>query len=187
MLSERKHDGRSPRAGRAWVRAFFISLVAVLIADVFPWGKLSSTAPICWVYKFVNAAGIWQGQWQMFAPKPTVNDYWLTAQITDSAGDSSDWTSPYWPTTGTWEKFYRFRYMNYYNRISTPLHRHCTPDFANYLAYEAAATRGDVADGYSVSLYSNGLKMVDPVDGVFLPPDEVIRIAYSELAARSDD
>lgn len=187
MLAECRNDDLTPHAGRVWVRVFFLALVSIMFVDVFPWGKLSSKAPIQWVHKFVNAAGIWQGQWQMFAPKPSVNNYWMSAQITDSAGQSTDWTSPYWPTIGAWEKFYRFRYMNYYNRISTPLHRHCTPDFARYLAREAAAANGDSPDDYFVNLYANGLNMVDPVDRALPPPEEITWITFSELAARSDD
>ncbi len=187
MRSECQKAETTSRTGRVGVRVFFLALVAVLFVDVFPWGKLSSRAPISWVFKFVNAAGIWQGQWQMFAPKPVVSNYWLTAQIVDSQGHSTDWTSPYWPTIGTSEKFYKFRYMNYYNRISTPVHRHCTPDFARFLAREAAASNGGTLDDYFVKLYVNRLDMVDPVDGGFPPPEEIIWIAFSDLAARSDD
>lgn len=170
---------------RRWLaRSLFLVIGTIVIVDVTPWGGLSSTLPVTATNEAANAMGIWQGQWQMFAPNPSVNHYWLSAEIIAPDGTKEDWASPYWPSISAWEKFLNFRSLNYYNRICTRTYRHAAEDLADFLVREHATKNDLRPEEIKIKLYANGLSMADPPKGEMPPAEEITWVTFSELAAK---
>lgn len=169
--------------------------------DAVPWGVMPSDRPKEMLGEFTNRAGIWQGQWMMFAPNPSVNNYWLTADVYNSDGTPQMWSSPYWANAGTVEKFRRFRFLNYYNRLQLPQHQHAAEDFTQFLSHSALGEPGLLneylegglvlperwgeAEPHRVVLYANGLRMHSPEDDSMPLKDDITWITFSESIART--
>ena len=176
-----------PRGRRAVARVVFLAIVTIAVVDVFPWGKLAESRPIAWTNELANTLGIWQGQWQMFAPNPSVNHYWLSAEIVvPDEAEPINWTSPYWPSINAAEKFLNFRSLNYYNRVCTRGYRHAAEDLADYLVRQEAKKRNVASDQVKIKLYANGLSMADPPEGEMPEAEEITWVTFSELAAKRD-
>jgi hypothetical protein len=77
--------------------------------------------------------GISQGEWSLFAPNPTLNNAWFSAELYAPDGTLTTWNSTYWGTASGTQKFREFRMLNFSNRLSRrdPLAR---DDFADYVA-----------------------------------------------------
>lgn len=198
---------KATRLRRLLCRAFFLLFVFGASIDVTPWGWFPTDRPKHWVAAAMSSIGLSQGQWSMFTPTPSVNNMWLTADFEAKKSPNSNapdeqWSSPYWMTIGGWEKFHRFRHMNYYNRIQLLQNRAAADDFADFLRrhgppptpmasasypvesypIESHPTENEYA---SVKLFTNGVRiMLDDTDS--LPsPDEILWITYSDPIARS--
>ncbi len=168
------------------VRSFVLFWGLVLAVETSPWGLGDWDRIKQPLSDALNACGLWQGQWGMFAPNPSVNNWWLTADIETDAGRES-WSSPFWMEVPTIEKFRRFRYLNYYNRIQLIQYRIAAVDFARFLlrnrmvnAYEA---RPRQQPARRVWLYTNGLELVPPSDGTLPPRNEIVWVSFSRLIA----
>ncbi len=162
------------------MRCFVVAIVGCMVLDTIPWAVLPSDRPKEWLKQITNRAGIWQGEWSLFTPSPSVDFHWLTADISRPDGSSEDWSSPYWQQCDAGQKFYRFREMNYFNRLSLNQYRIAAQDLADYLR------RSQPDEDASVVLFLNGLKMVDPPDGELPPPSEIVWLTYSDVIARSE-
>ncbi len=53
----------------------------------------------------------------MFTPHPVLNNGWVQADLYDAEKGIHNWVSPNWEEASVWQKFYRFRHINYYNRL----------------------------------------------------------------------
>lgn len=165
-----------------------------MASDVLPWEILPDDRPKERLSAVLNRLGIWQGQWSMFAPNPSVNNYWLTAELQTPDGEKVEWSSPYWPEASTWEKFHGFRSLNYYNRLQLPQYRFAAEDLAAYLRRQMTAEHDgalpvDDSNGaaqHHLRLFANGLRMVYPTDSSLPPPEEITWVTYSEVIAHSE-
>ena len=174
------------RNRRSLVRLCFFALVGMMVMDVLPWRLIPGDTPKSWNRALTTGIGVWQGQWKMFAPTPSVHKRWFTAEITHPGVAGQSWSSPYWGETGGWQKFYLFRHMNYFERLHSLRNRGAAEDFAYYLARtrrphgESAMGEGD---GTRVVLVSNGLKLVMPQDGRLPSKEEITWITFSDVVA----
>ncbi len=196
---------RWPKWKKWWVRGFVFALVVVIAIDVSPQNVPGMPSLQYFLRPVLRATGLWQGEWTLFAPNPAINNGWVSAEIygvTSVASENSSlsgpltWNSPYWNRIGNWEKFYRFRYVNYYNRL--PFREQETADdFADFILREVAgpavtaarlvplrragepATEANTflvdrqdSGGIEVRLFHNNLSMIMPEDGSFPPRAE---------------
>lgn len=181
------------RRRRAGIRLFFVVVVCVIVADVLPPSVYPIQAPKRWLRTGLTYAGLWQGQWAMFSPNPSINNTWLSAEYVNDSGELVTWNSPYWASVGTWEKFYRFRYLNFYSRLQLNHNAVAAGDFAQFLrrsgaGQESAETAGDYEADPSgtlpkgeVRLFVSGLRLVIPEDGSLPPRDEALWVSFSEV------
>lgn len=175
----------SRRLRRCAVRVFVCLLIPCLALDAVPWGALPSKRPKQWLSEFTKRTGLWQGEWAMFAPRPYVNNYWMTADIETADGLRDQWMSPYWPMESSWSKFVNFRHMNFYNRLHLPMNSVARGDFAEYLRNDYRDASGKPQPARSARVYLNGVNMIMP-DAEQLPaPEEITWVTFSELAAES--
>jgi len=161
---------------KRYVRIFFVIVIAVMSLDVTPPSCPGMSRPKRWLSAFLNRVGLWQGQWVMFSPNPVLNNAYLTAEIDDKDGNRTYWDSPDWKHVSNWEKFYRFRDMNYYNRIYLPQNLLATNDFADYLA--RTSSKSPVA---RLKLVRTPMTMVVPETGTLPKRDDTIWISSSNF------
>ena len=107
-------------------------LFCVFVAiDVIPESYSLASRPKAWVHSVLVPLGLSQGDWPLFAPNPVLNNGVLVAELTDHSGNPATWTSVDWQEASVWTKFYRFRHMNYQQRL--PNTYTAASDFADYL------------------------------------------------------
>lgn len=189
MTNKTSSSVPSDKTRRFCVRVFVALMFFCMSLDTVPWGILPTDRPKDWLKEITMRTGIWQGQWSMFTPGPVVTNFWMTADLPQPDGSTETWSSPYWLDVGTVEKFYRFRYMNYYARLHLNGNRPAANDFARYLL----RTRVDesvqselAAEERPLQLLSNGLDIVMPSDGSLPPPDELTWLTFSNVIGTSE-
>lgn len=107
-------------------------LFCVFVAiDVTPESYSFASRPKALVHRILVPLGLAQGDWPLFAPNPVLNNGVLVAELTDRSGNPATWTSIDWQEASVWTKFYRFRHMNYQQRL--PNTYTAASDFADYL------------------------------------------------------
>ena len=126
---------------RICIRCFVALALLTIAIDTAP--RSAVTNPLQDLIRpALNVAGLWQGDWPLFAPNPTINNGWLSAEFYPVGGKSPiltddgkplGWNSPIWSEYDVWNKFYRFRHVNYFNRVP---YRGKDPldDLADYIA-----------------------------------------------------
>jgi hypothetical protein len=132
--AKQESSNGSPKFRRNAARFVFCTAVVVILLDVIPptWPWFSR--PKFWLSQILNRVGLWQGQWTMFAPDPVLENASLSAEFEIKDQKPETWDSPDWQHVGTFEKFYRFRHMNFYNRVHLDRNRAALNDFSDYLA-----------------------------------------------------
>ena len=75
----------------------------------------------------------------LFAPDPELHAWWFEAEIDDGSGTLRHWVSPQWPLASNLEKFYRFRELNYYDRLGQTANEAALADFANWVRQQQVA------------------------------------------------
>ena len=108
----------------------FVFTVAVAI-DAFPesWGiKIPIRSD---VNRALGWLGLQQGDWPLFAPNPLIREGIVVGEILDASGNTAVWTSTDWAKASVWEKFYRFRHLNYDQRVVR--NPDASKDLADYL------------------------------------------------------
>ena len=113
------------------IRLLAILFCVFVAIDVIPESYSFASRPKAWVHSVLVPLGLSQGDWPLFAPNPVLNNGVLVAELTDRSGNPATWTSVDWQEASVWTKFYRFRHMNYQQRL--PNTYTAASDFADYL------------------------------------------------------
>ena len=180
-----------PTRNRVLIRCFVLTMSAVMLLDITPWGVLPNDLPKRWLVQVTCRLGIEQGQWSMFPPNPATKMFWWTANITEVDGTSTEWSSAYWATCDGRQKFFQYRHMIYDDRLAWPQFHPATEDFARFLARQDSHTNSPLSAAQGpgcrkVVLYSNTLELIRPEDGQIPSLDNLTFVASSEAVARSD-
>jgi len=121
----------SKRKNPFWVLLLSFFLIAGIFIETIPSflvmdGRLRSAAS-----KLHQILGISKGDWPLFAPNPVLNNGMVVAEVEDSQDRLFVWSSRNWAESSVWEKFHRFRHMNYHQRVVNNIDA-CN-DLADYL------------------------------------------------------
>jgi len=154
----------------------FCITVAVISLDVIPPTWLWFSQPKLWLSNVLNRVGLWQGQWTMFAPDPILNNAVLSAEFEDEEGNTKYWDSPDWKHVGTLEKFYRFRYLNFYNRIHLDRNAPALKDFCDNLARNESESAV-----VWLKIFRNSTTMLAPDDGGMPNRNDAIWVSRSDF------
>ncbi len=182
-----------PRRLKRWgVRLFFILFLGILVIDTVPGTLVGAPQAKSLLSPWLNRCGLWQGQWTLFAPKPKINNSWLSAEVYAPDGTQQQfWNSTYWAETTTWERFSGFRHINYNNRIQSQ-GKLAADDLADYLARELISPAAsavdssvvgpavDQAGAWRLVLSRSELNVVLPDDGTLPTRDETLWISTSQ-------
>lgn len=87
----------------------------------------------------LDATGLWQQTWQLFAPEPDRLNTRISAVITLIDGREIAWNSPDWSSMGVWEQFTTFRRAEYFDNLRLNSYKPAWEPFARYLAKTTAA------------------------------------------------
>jgi hypothetical protein len=118
-------------ARRIGIPCFVLAFAVAAAIDTFPetWGmKIPIRSD---VNRALSWLGLQQGDWSLFAPNPIIHEGMVVGEILDASGNTAIWTSTEWAKASIWEKFYRFRHLNYSQRVVR--NPGASKDLADYL------------------------------------------------------
>lgn len=133
--------GSAVPAGPA-TQVFIAALLCILLVSGLPTffpaqGRLRE-----WSDDFVDALGLWQGQWQLFAPEPDKINVRVRAYVQFADGADAVWTSPDWRRLSAWEKFRFFRQGEYFDGVRQNANRGAWPALARYVRTHVPHPKG---------------------------------------------
>lgn len=187
----------SQRMSRGLIRAFVVGMVVLIAVQTMPrkWAWMQPAKEM--VGPMTKRLGVWQGEWNLFAPDPMLNNAWLSAEVYAPNGELTMWNSTYWGTATGRQKFRDFRMMNLGNRLhnrDAAAHE----DFADYVARQIISPTARAIpigtenqpqlvqnDGkqptatWRLKLYRSQLKMTLPADGSLPTRDDTVWISSS--------
>ncbi len=147
------------------IRSFVLGLMLLIAVD--SWPPHTSIVPVKAVAALIaDGMGVRQGSWAMFTPNPVINNRWISAELKTKDGRIIHWDSPLWVSSNTWDKFIRFRHINFYNRVYQNWCMAGRTDFLRYVARQS----GEELE--SIQLHLNRLELIMPEDGSFPVRDE---------------
>lgn len=115
------------------VNLFLIAWLSVLLIDA---------TPTCGVYHrqlkdrldpYLDVTGLWQGNWQMFAPSPDRVNVALVVEAEFEDGTLVVERSPDWRSLSVWQRFVRFREAEFVDSICKSSSRLAWEAFGEYL------------------------------------------------------
>ncbi len=174
--AEQAFGERSVNFRRRAARVMFCIAVAVILLDIIPPTWQWFSPPKLWLSNVLNRVGLWQGQWTMFAPDPILTNASLSAEFEDQDGNTTYWDSPDWKHVGTFEKFYRFRYMNFYNRVHLDGNTPAMKDFCDYIARNESKS-----PVVRLMIFRNSITTLAPDDGSIPNRNDVIWVSRSDF------
>jgi hypothetical protein len=121
-----------PRARKNATNLFIVIFLGFMIVDAVP-----AISPMHAMAKqildpILDATGLWQGSWQLFAPSPKSINVWITATIEFEDGSSYEWRSPRWRQLSLGEKFWLCRHTRFYENLRLDSYSEVWPAFAAY-------------------------------------------------------
>jgi hypothetical protein len=125
-------DSAMSRARKYTTNLFIVCFVGVMIIDAVP-----AVSPTLGTAKqildpILDATGLWQDSWQLFAPSPKSLNIFVTARIEFDDGSSYDWRSPNWRQLSLGEKFRLVRHTKFYENLRLDSYSEVWPAFADY-------------------------------------------------------
>ena len=133
---------RGSSSKRIAVKVFVLGLVSVIAVDTAPVSMVANDRPLSFIYEIkvrlrpvLRAIGLWQGEWQLFAPDPVLSNSWWTIEAkgplaaelraseehvggTLQLTDGYSWNTPFWGEVSPLEKTYKRRHVSYFRRMS---------------------------------------------------------------------
>lgn len=113
------------------IRVFVLLFSIVVAVDVAPDSWVSHSTFQRHLRLGLECLGIAQGEWSLFAPNPGMRTGFIVGEVLDREGNSAVWKSPDWSREGVVTKFFKFRHLNYYQRVV--LSQDASIDLADYL------------------------------------------------------
>jgi len=113
------------------IAVFVFSFAVAIAIDTFPEAWAVRFPIRRHVHHVLTCLGLQQGDWPLFAPNPRISDGLLVGEIQDANGNNGIWTSSDWSKVSAFEKFYRFRHLNYSQRVGRNFD--ASNDLADYL------------------------------------------------------
>jgi len=107
-------------------------LVALL--DAFPLYRESHKRLSERLHPVLNATGLYQGDWQLFAPDPDRINSWVQARVQRADGSSWIWSTPDWQRRSQLQRFQEGRHQKLSDAMRLDSRRALWPYFSDYIA-----------------------------------------------------
>lgn len=115
------------------INCFLLTWLTVLVVDAAPemgkWHKYLKEN----LDAYLDVTGLWQGEWQLFAPEPDKINVSITANVTFEDGREVVWESPGWRSMSAWQRFLGFREAEFIDNVRKQISSPVWPSFADYL------------------------------------------------------
>lgn len=180
---------------RTTIKLFVLALFTLIAIDTAPVGMSSDAKAFSLVYQikvklrpYLRAVGLWQGEWQLFAPDPVLSNNWWTieargemaselrdelSQSNKPTGATYSWNTPFWGDVSAFEKTYKRRHVSYFRRLSD-FPRMVVRDYMDYWVRQRFGDRLRPLEDQP-SEYENG---VPTSDKTFDEPADLELIVY---------
>jgi hypothetical protein len=152
------------------IRSLCILIVFLIVFQSLPTGQLGQDreGPIQAV---LDRIGLWQRPWTLFAPEVKNELVWLSAEL-DTPSGTLTLDSPDWERERVVDKFWNFRWMNYFTRFSRLLDSRVADDYAAYLIRKHFPHE----PVYEVRLYRNSMRLSLSSDETLPGKDDMTRV-----------
>lgn len=122
------------RIRRVSANTIILTFLCVILIDGLP--------PVCEAHyrlkdavdPMLDATGLWQQTWALFAPEPDFVNSRVSARIDFEDGTTEYWESPDWKNTSAAYRFVKFRQMEYFDRLRMDANSPAWEPFAKHLA-----------------------------------------------------
>jgi hypothetical protein len=115
----------------------FLLLVDAL-PSLAPWHRRLKAG----IDPLLDATGLWQQEWDLFAPTPTSRNAWMSARIECVDGTTITWESVRPGELSVLQKFLLFRETQYFEHIRSNSHSGAWESLADYLGRTETAGGG---------------------------------------------
>lgn len=123
---------------------FIVCFVALGLIDATPVVVVGHARLESSVDPFLDASGLWQGDWQLFAPAPRDINVSISVRFVGD-GPSREWRSPEWRHLPLTQKFFLVRHMKFYEGIRLDRNENAWAALADYhLRQLPPAARRDI-------------------------------------------
>lgn len=123
----------SPLRRRLWTDLFIAAVLVTFVLDTMPatprWIR-SAMDPL------LDATGLWQGSWSLFAPIPDSRNQRIRADFYYVDGTHTVWNSPEPQSLSTWRRFVGHRESEFLEKIWEDRNAAAWPGFAESLLKE---------------------------------------------------
>ncbi len=115
-------------------RLFIVGFLALAFIDALPvTGGLHQRAKTV-IDPFLDRSGLWQDNWRLFAPDVDKVNVRVSAELVLDDGSTVRWRSPDWHLMPAWERFLKFRHMEYFDNIRSDANKDGWDGLASFLA-----------------------------------------------------
>jgi hypothetical protein len=140
--------GQPARARRlfpAWAKSVLaLAFVLIALLDGFPARSEIHKRLLQGLRPLLSALGLYQGDWQLFAPDPDQINAWVEARVVRSDGSSWSWTTPDWRHRSPLERFREGRHQKLSDAFRLDSRRALWPYLADYVLRLAPPPPGGV-------------------------------------------
>jgi hypothetical protein len=157
---------REPMKRRYLVNVFLVLFLSAVVIDTVP-----PVSPLHQRLKdaidpVLDATGLWQESWQLFAPQVDRINVMVSAKIRYDDGTSVTWRSPDWLKMSIWQRVIGFRDMELIDNIRLDKNRAAWASFADYLAGTVAHPSNPGAMPVEVKLVRHWAYVPRPEAGI---------------------
>lgn len=153
----------APRGIRRWlIRAFVVLLLFVLATSALPTLHPRQDALREWLDPFVDAVGLWQGQWALFGPEADKINVAVRAVVEFEDGATAEWNSPDWRELSPLQKFRHFRLMEFTDGIRRSSNSGAWSAFADYVVRTSPHPSDPSVPATHISLWRHFVVIPEP-------------------------
>ena len=118
---------------RQLTNGFLACFLVLILIDGLPSTSLFHGRLKRVVDPLLDASGLWQQSWQLFAPEVDKMNVRMSATFRYVDGEERAWQSPDWPDMGSLEKFVRFREMEFVDAVRQDANAGAWASYARFL------------------------------------------------------
>ena len=159
---------------------FIAGLLCVLVTDALPPLGAFHRRLKDWIDPLMDVTGLWQGDWELFAPDVIKRSARMSAEIRCTNDVTLVWQSPLLHTLPIAERFLRFRDGEFFDTIRNDDQAGAWGSLADYLTRTEVARLAPGERAVSIRLWRHWWDVPPPGAAVPLPAEERFAIYYKD-------
>jgi len=164
---------------RLIANVFIAGLLFLLVTDALPPLGSYHQRLKDWIDPLMDVSGLWQGDWELFAPDVIKRSARMSAEIRCTNGVTLVWQSPLLHTLPIAERFLRFRDGEFFDTIRNDDQSGGWESLADYLARTEVTRLAPGERALSIRLWRHWWDVPPPGSRLPQPPEERFAI-YSK-------